>query len=191
MQHFELKLHLNTWKNANEAELVKGCLSGNPRAQKALYDRLSPKMFSICLRYMGNREAAADVLQDGFVTLYSKLGSYLGEGSFEGWARRIFVNTALMSLRKSDVLRDSDDINEVCDICDAGVNVVQNIGYKELTEMIGELPSGFRTVFNLYVVEGYSHKEIGEMLGISENTSRSQLQRARVMLQNKITGNER
>lgn len=190
MQHFDLKLHLNTWKDVDEADLVKACLSGNPRAQKALYDRLSPKMYSLCLRYMGDRESAADVLQDGFVTLYSKLDSYLGEGSFEGWARRIFVNTALMSLRKSDVLRDSEEIDAAFDISESGVNAVQSIGYKELTGMIGELPAGYRTVFNMYVVEGYSHKEIGEILGISENTSRSQLQRARVLLQNKLTGKE-
>jgi len=190
MQHFELKLHLNTWKDASEAELVKACLAGNPRAQKAMYDRLSPKMFSLCLRYMGDGDRAADVLQDGFVTLFSKLDSYSGEGSFEGWARKIFVNTALMSLRKSDVLRDSEDIDAAFEISEAGVTAIQSIGYKELTGMIGELPTGFRTVFNLYVVEGYSHKEIAEMLGISENTSRSQLQRARVMLQNKLMGKE-
>ena len=143
-------------------------------------------MFPICIRYMGSRDLAEDVLQDGFVTLFSKLDTFSGEGSFEGWARKIFVNTALMSLRKSDVLKESDDIDAAWDVSSDSPTVFQNLGYEELMTMITSLPSGFRTVFNMYVIEGYSHKEIGESLGISENTSRSQLQRARVMLQHKI-----
>ena len=143
-------------------------------------------MFPICIRYMGNRALAEDVLQDGFVTLFSKLDTFSGEGSFEGWARKIFVNTALMSLRKSDILKESDDIDSAWDVSSDSPTVFENLGYEELMKMIASLPSGFRTVFNMYVIEGYSHKEIGESLGISENTSRSQLQRARVMLQNKI-----
>jgi RNA polymerase sigma-70 factor (ECF subfamily) len=135
---------------------------------------------------MGDRMAAEDVLQDGFVTLFTKLDSFSGIGSFEGWARKIFVNTALMSLRKSDVLKDTGDIEEARGVIGDQVSAVQEIGYKELVRLVGELPAGFRTVFNMYVVEGYSHKEIGEALGISENTSRSQLQRARTLLQSKI-----
>jgi RNA polymerase sigma-70 factor (ECF subfamily) len=135
---------------------------------------------------MGNREEAEDVLQEGFVTLFSKLDSYSGAGSFEGWARKIFVNTALMQLRKNDVLKESEDLEGAWDISSQDPTVIQNIGYQELLELIESLPPGFRTVFNMYVIEGYSHKEIGEALGISENTSRSQLQRARVILQKKI-----
>jgi RNA polymerase sigma-70 factor (ECF subfamily) len=135
---------------------------------------------------MGSREEAEDVLQEGFVTLFSKLDSYSGAGSFEGWARKIFVNTALMQLRRNDVLKESEDLEGAWDISSQDPTVIQNIGYQELLEIIEGLPPGFRTVFNMYVIEGYSHKEIGEALGISENTSRSQLQRARMILQRKI-----
>ena len=160
--------------------------AGDRRAQKAVYDLLAPKMYAVCLRYMGNKEQAEDVLQDGFVTLFSKLGSYLGEGSFEGWARKIFVNTALMSLRKKDALKDSEDVDAARGIVSEEPSAIQKIGYKDLIAMIAALPPGFRTVFNMYVLEGYSHKEIAKELGISETTSRSQLQRARLLLQSKI-----
>jgi len=188
MQHFSIELHLNSRKDNDKSfkRLVKACLKGDAEAQRALYDSLSPKMFPVCLRYMSSREEAEDVLQEGFVTLFSKLDSYSGAGSFEGWARKIFVNTALMQLRKNDVLKESEDLEGAWDISSQDPTVIQNIGYQELLEIIESLPTGFRTVFNMYVIEGYSHKEIGEALGISENTSRSQLQRARMILQKKI-----
>ena len=178
MQLFGRKSHLKDWLDKAKA--------GDRRAQEAVYDLLAPKMYAVCLRYMGNKEQAEDVLQDGFVTLFSKLGSYLGEGSFEGWARKIFVNTALMSLRKHDVLRQSEDVDAARNMVGDAPSATDNIGYQELLKYISELPPGFRVVFNMYVIEGYSHKEIGEELGISEVTSRSQLQRARMLLQDKI-----
>jgi len=135
---------------------------------------------------MGDRMKAEDVLQDGFVTLFTKLDSYSGQGSFEGWARKIFVNTALMALRRSDVLKDSEDVGEIRNMASGDVSAIQKMGYNELMALVAELPAGFRTVFNMYVIEGYSHKEIADELGISEVTSRSQLQRARVLLQRKI-----
>ena len=138
------------------------------------------------MRYIGDRDAAADILQDGFITLFTRLESYKGEGSFEGWARRIFVTTALMSLRKKDALKMSEELETVrgmkADLPSQG----ENIGYKELMKLVMTLPPGFRTVFNMYAIEGYTHKEIGEALGISETTSRTQLSRARIWLQNKI-----
>ena len=161
-------------------------MKGDRAAQKRLYDLLAPKMFPVCMRYIGDRVQAEDLLQEGFITLFTRLDSYKGEGSFEGWARKIFVTTALMSLRKKDALKMSDDLEAARGIKAETVNQVQNIGYKELMELVMSLPDGFRTVFNLYVIEGYSHKEIGEMLGISEITSRSQLSRARIILQNRI-----
>lgn len=193
MQLFGLDLHLNSREQQNEkgsdaywAGLVDACKRGDKLSQKAMYDALSRKMFAVCLRYMSNREEAEDVLQDGFVTLFSKLQTYSGAGSFEGWARKIFVNTALMSLRKKDVLRQSEDVDAAWNISGSDPSPVQKIGYEELGKMISELPPGFRTVFNMYIVEGYSHKEIAKALGVSEATSRSQLQRARAMLQGKI-----
>ena len=148
-------------------------------------------MFPVCIRYAGDRDVAQDILQDGFITLYSKLDDFKGDGSFEGWARRIFVTTALMYLRKKDALKMSDDLEAARGMKSETVTQTQNIGYKELMSLIMTLPPGFRTVFNLYAVEGYSHKEIGEMLGISESTSRTQLSRARIWLQNKIKEREK
>lgn len=167
--------------------LVESCKKGDRGAQKSLYERLSPRMFAVCLRYSGSdRQQAEDWLQDGFVTLFSKLDSYKGEGAFEGWARKIFVNTALMDLRKKDALKDSGELDEVRGMMSDIPSQTEDIGYKELMALLAAMPAGFRTVFNMYVVEGYSHKEIAEALGISEVTSRSQLARARTWMQERI-----
>ena len=182
MQLFGNKKHLDT----READWIEGAKKGERRSQKAIYDMLSAKMMAVCMRYMGDKDSAEDVLQDGFVTLFSKIDSYSGAGSFEGWARKIFVNTALMSLRKKDALKDSEDVDAARGIVSEEPSAIQKIGYKDLIAMIAALPPGFRTVFNMYVLEGYSHKEIAKELGISETTSRSQLQRARLLLQSKI-----
>ncbi len=169
-----------------ESKLIDLCKEGNRIAQKTVYDRLAPKMFPVCIRYVGDRGVAEDMLQDGFVTLFSKLDTYKGDGSFEGWARKVFVNTCLMYLRKKDALKMSEDIDLARNISSGWSDQVQNIGYKELMRLITSMPHGFRTVFNLYVLEGYSHKEIAEMLGITEVTSRTQLSRARLWLQGKL-----
>lgn len=169
-----------------DLKLIESCREGDRAAQKVLYERLAPRMFPVCIRYIGDREAAEDVLQDGFVTLFTRLDSYKGEGSFEGWARKIFVTTALMELRRKDALKMSDELDVVRGMKSETVSQLQSIGYKDLMNLITQLPPGFRTVFNLYAVEGFTHKDIGEMLGISETTSRTQLSRARAWLQNKI-----
>ena len=129
---------------------------------------------------------AQDVLQEGFITLFTHLDSYKGDGSFEGWARKIFITTALMELRRKDALKMSEELDVVRGMKTETVSQLQNIGYKDLMKLIATMPAGFRTVFNLYAVEGFTHKDIGEMLGISETTSRTQLSRARTWLQNKI-----
>ena len=141
---------------------------------------------AVCLRYMGNKDDAEDVLQEGFVTVFTKIGSYSGAGSFEGWARKIFVNTALMHLRRTDALGLSDDIEEARTLFTEEATPIERIGYKELLRMIAALPPEYRTVFNLYVLEGYSHKDISDELGCTEATSRSRLQRARLKLQEMI-----
>ena len=199
MQRFDKKQHLNTRRDLKNQpgereggsksemqDLIEACKRSERPAQRRLYDFLSPKMFPLCLRYMGNRDSAEDILQEGFVTLFTKLDSFSGEGSFEGWARKIFVNTALMSLRRTDALKLSEDLETAWGVSSENESAVQTMGYKELMGLISQLPAGFRTVFNMYVIEGYSHKEIAGMLGISEATSRSQLQRARMMLQKRI-----
>lgn len=147
-------------------------------------------MFPLCMRYLGDRALAEDILQDGFVTLFTRLDSYKGEGSFEGWARRIFVTTSLMSLRKKDALKMSENLEAARGLRTDTATQIQNIGYKELMDLIMTLPPGFRTVFNMFAIEGYSHKEIGEMLGITETTSRTQLSRARAWLQERIKKRE-
>lgn len=195
MKRFRVKLHLITWARDEESlggrrsleELVAACKDGNRDAQKRLFDILAPKMMAVCLRYMGNREDAEDVLQEGFVTLFTKLESYNGSGAFEGWARKVFVNTALMHLRKNDVLGESDDIDEARSLFTEEATPLQKMGYKELMQIISSLPPDARTVFNMYVVEGYSHKEIAATLGCTEATSRSKLQRARLQLQEMIS----
>lgn len=167
-------------------KIVNACRKGDRGAQKQLYDVLSAKMFAVCIRYMGDRQDAEDVLQEGFVTLFTKIGMFSGEGSFEGWARRIFVNTALMSLRKKDALKMSGGLDSVQEMSSDRPSQVQDMGYKEIMRIVASLPAGYRTVFNMYVVEGYSHNDIADALGISAVTSRSQLQRARMLLQEKI-----
>ena len=194
MKRFWTKLHLYTWTweenspgGASSPErLAAACKEGDAKAQKRLFDALAPKMMAVCLRYMGNREDAEDILQEGFVTLFTKLDSYQGAGSFEGWARKIFVNTALMHLRRTDALGLSDDISEARGLFSEEATPLQKIGYRELMQLIAQLPADARTVFNMYVVEGYSHKDIAQELGCTEATSRSKLQRARLRLQELI-----
>lgn len=166
--------------------LLQDCKAGNRKAQKQVFDALAPKMMAVCLRYMGSREDAEDVLQEGFITLFTKLDSYQGTGSFEGWARRIFINTALMHLRRTDALGLSDDISEARGLFTEEATPVQKMGYRELMRLVAALPPDARTVFNMYVVEGYSHREIAKELGCTEATSRSKLQRARIRLQEMI-----
>lgn len=171
-------------------KLIDSCIKGDRASQRVLYDRLAPRMFPLCIRYVCDRSVAEDVLQDGFITLFTRLQDFKGDGSFEGWARKIFVTTALMSLRKKDALKMSEDLELARNLKAENSSQLQNLGYKDLMALITELPPGFRTVFNMYAIEGYSHKEIGEILGISETTSRTQLSRARIWLQNKIKERE-
>lgn len=172
----------------NEQQLIEGCKSGNRLAQKELYDTYSRKMMGVCLRYVNDRETARDVLQDGFVKVFTGIGSYSGAGSFEGWMRKVFVNCALEYLRKSDVLRESIDLDSTAELSNTGSSAVSDLSARELLGVIQTLPDGFRTVFNLFAIEGFSHREIGELLGITESTSRSQYTRARQLLQRKING---
>ena len=179
----------DTVDGTSEQRTIDLCIKGDRNAQKVLFDLLAPRMYPVCIRYVGDREVAQDILQDGFVTLFSKLGSYKGEGSFEGWARRIFINTALMHLRKKDALKMSDELENARHLSSDIAGQMEDMGYKELMSLVTSLPPGFRTVFNMYVIEGYSHKEIADILGISETTSRTQLSRARTWLQKRIKEN--
>ncbi len=170
----------------NEQLLIEGCRKGNRLAQKELYDTYSRKMMGVCLRYANERETARDLLQDGFVKVFTSIGSYSGTGSFEGWMRKIFVNCALEYLRKTDVLREAVDLDNTTELSNPDSSAVSNMSAKELMQLVRELPAGFRTVFNLFAIEGFSHKEISELLNITESTSRSQFTRAKQLLQRKI-----
>jgi len=170
-------------------ELIESCKSNNRDAQYKLYSLLSGKMFAVCLRYAKNREAAEDLLQEGFVKVFVNIDKFRGEGSFEGWVLRIIVNTAVEHYRKSTKMypvMNVDDINKDIPWADTG----DELELEDLMKMIDKLSHGYKTVFNLYVVEGFSHKEIGEMLEISEGTSKSQLARARYLLMDMVKKSE-
>ncbi|MBV4358299.1 RNA polymerase sigma factor [Pinibacter aurantiacus] len=159
----------------------------NRRSQEALYQKFSPKMYAICLRYASNADDAADLLQEGFIKVFKNLQKFRGEGSFEGWMRRVFVNTCIEHFRKKVYLNSITE-NEERTIEDYSANALDNLAEKDIVQLIQELSPGYRTVFNLYVVEGFSHKEIGDLLQISEGTSKSQLARAKMLLQKRVKG---
>ena len=169
----------------SESDLIQGCLAGDRRMQEELYRRFSPRMYGVCLRYAGNAEEAEDILQEGFIKIYKKLNSYRGEGSFEGWIRRIFVNTAIEHFRRKTYQQPITEKHETT-VEAQYLSVLDELAEKDILKLIQELSPGYRTVFNLYVVEGYTHKEIGDMLNISEGTSKSQLSRAKLVLQDLV-----
>ena len=153
--------------------------------QELLYHRFSPKMYSVCLRYSGNAEDARDLLQEGFIKIFKNLSKYRGDGSFEGWIRRIFVNTSIEHFRKKVYLQDVTETQERT-LEDKEWNVLDELAEKDIMKMIHQLSPGYKAVFNMHVVEGYSHKEIAEMLGINEGTSKSQLARAKMVLKKMV-----
>ena len=155
--------------------------------QEELYNRFSGKMYAVCLRYSNNADDAQDLLQEGFIKVYRNLHRFRAEGSFEGWVRRVFVNSSIEHFRKKSVQLASVSEREEETIGDNDINALDTLAEKDIINLIRELSPGYRTVFNLYVVEGYSHSEIAGLLGISEGTSKSQLARARGVLQKKVT----
>lgn len=169
-----------------EEEMIAGSLKQDEKAQKALYDSFSGKMMGVALRYCTNMEEAEDVLQDGFIKVFSKLDSYNREGVFEGWIRRIVVNTALDYIRKSKNERFHLDVTEVDYLLADQTVIIEGLAAEDLLKVIQELPVGYKTVFNLFAIEGYTHKEIAEELGVTVNTSKSQYSRARTFLQKKL-----
>jgi RNA polymerase sigma factor (sigma-70 family) len=166
-----------------DKELIETCLKDNPKAQKMLYDTYSSVLFGICLRYSKNEEEAQDILQDSFIKIFTKLDTYQFTGSFEGWLKRIVTNTSIEYYRKKITMEHLEEIgfNPYLAIdSDRGLEV------EELLKMIQELPEGYRMVFNMYAIDGYTHGEIATKLNISEGTSKSQLSRARAYLQRKF-----
>ncbi|MDQ6609447.1 MAG: RNA polymerase sigma factor [Bacteroidota bacterium] len=166
----------------SDSDLIEGCIQGNRKMQRELYQRFAPKMYGVCLRYAANAEEAEDILQEGFIKVFKKIGSFRSEGSFEGWVRRIFVNTAIEHYRKKIYLQPITDLEENT-LEGKYLSVLDSLAEKDIINLVQQLSPGYRTVFNMYVVEGYTHKQIAELLGISEGTSKSQLSRAKQILQ--------
>lgn len=155
--------------------------------QEELYNRFAPKMYAVCLRYANNSDDAQDLLQEGFIKVYKNLHRFRAEGSFEGWVRRVFVNSSIEHFRKKSAKLSTMSDKEENTIEDSDITALDNLAAKDIINLIQDLSPGYRTVFNLYVVEGYAHKEIGELLNISEGTSKSQLARAKAILQKKVS----
>ena len=169
-----------------DEQLIKGCKEKNATAQRQLYERFAKKMMGLCLRYSDCEEEAQDLLQDGFIKVFERINSYSGSGSLEGWIKKVMVNTALDNFRKKKHERFQIELENEKNQLAVHEEAHDNLSAKELLKIIQRLPAGYRTVFNLYVIDGYSHKEIGEMLGITESTSKSQFSRARLQLQKTI-----
>jgi RNA polymerase sigma factor (sigma-70 family) len=167
--------------------LIKKASGGDNQSFQQIYDAIAGKMYSLCLRYAGNVTDANDWFQEGFLKLYRNLAGFRGDGSFEGWARKIFVGICIDSIKKRSLLFPV--VNEEMDTPSDNLNGYDKLTNEDLMRSIRRLPDGYRTVINLYLVEGFTHKEIGEILNISEEGSRSQLFRARVLLQKVLSDN--
>lgn len=174
-----------------DESIIKGCIAGKRSAQNALYRKFSAMMLSVCMRYTQNRDEAEDILQEAFIKIFQNIATFRGEGSFEGWMKRIMINHALNHYRKNKKMPFHQDIDEINE--QEILNKEEISGHHEvisadiLLSLIQLLPHGYRMVFNLYVFEEYSHKEIGKELNISENTSKTQLLKARRMLRRKLS----
>ncbi len=178
-------MKLSIRKSYTLEELIKGCRKGDPKAQRELFNRLSRRMLGICTRYVKVRAEAEDIMISGFMKVFDRISQFKGEGSFEGWMMKIMINEALSFIRKSKAMWVEVDIEHASAQPDTAW-AESNLNSSDLVKLVQDLPTGYRTVFNLYAIEGFSHKEIGEMLNINENTSKSQLSRARSLLQSRI-----
>ncbi|MCP4459994.1 MAG: sigma-70 family RNA polymerase sigma factor [Cytophagales bacterium] len=176
-------LRLNT--SVKEHQLIRDCKHKKSKAQKAVYDKYASLMLVVCARYINDRMEAEHVMVGGMVKVFEKIGQFQEQGSFEGWIRRIMVNESLMYLRKNKNMSLESDFEEVIEEPNYD-ELTQAVAADELLRLIEELPVGYRTVFNLYAIEGYKHEEVGKLLGISTGTSKSQLNRARKLLQKQL-----
>lgn len=166
-------------------DLLKGCKAGDRKTQELLYRQTASKMLAVCMRYARDQMEAEDVLQLGYIKVFQKINEYRGDGSFEGWIRRVMVNTAIESYRRNLRTLAVVPIEDAYEQPSTGFDF-NNLGMQDLLNLISKLADGYRIVFNMYIIEGYSHKEIAETLGISEGASKSQLSRARAILKQEI-----
>jgi RNA polymerase sigma factor (sigma-70 family) len=168
----------------DEKTLIEGCNKGLESYRYELYKRFSGKMFVVCKRYAGNKEDAQDYLQDGFIRVFQKLNTFQHNGSLEGWIRRVIVHTCLNHLRSRKIMLDLPENTPLHDV--NAPNALNDMSEQELLKMISQMPPGYRTIFNLYAIDGFDHAEIAKELSINEGTSRSQLAKARMYLKNTI-----
>lgn len=166
----------------NDETLVDKCIAGDPKGQQLLFDRFSPLMMGVVLRYINDKERANDVLQDAFIKVFKNLSRFKKKGSLEGWVRRIVVNTALDQIRKNKKFQKNVEIDDISINMSKASDAEEQLEAESLMQIVQQLPEGYRLVFNMYAIEGYSHKEIAEQLAISESTSKSQYSRAKSTL---------
>ncbi len=183
-------MKLQIKRSLTENDVIEGCRGGNHKAQRQLYELYSSRMLGLCRRYISDQQEAEDVLIKGFLRVFEKIGQFRGDGSFEGWIKRIMINESLAYLRKNKAMYVEVDIDKAGQLPNYGM-LSGALETEDLLRMVNALPMGYRSVFNLYAIEGYSHKEIAEMLNINESTSKSQLSRARAVLQGKLREAER
>ncbi len=172
--------------NQEEQNIIKGCIKGDKKSQYALYEKFKKDVFGLCMRYAKDRPEAEDMMQEGFIKVYSDLYQYRPIGPLGGWIRRVVINSCLRFIRKRKRLVFNDYSDEMSTNLQSHDNVESDLSAKDLIKIIQRLPEGYRLVFNLYVIEGFSHKEIAEQLGISVNTSKSQLSRAKANLRKEL-----
>src|ERR1700712_4772147 len=170
-------------------DLVERCKANERKAQEMLYKQFASKMLGVCMRYAADKMEAEDMLQNGFIRVFQKLADFRGEGSFEGWIRRIMVHSSIEYYRKHHKMLQVADLDEHNEPS-VNATAMANLGAKDLMALIQRLSPGYRMVFNLYAIEGYSHREIGEIMGMTEGASKSQLSRARGILKEQIVQSE-
>lgn len=181
--NFLQKDRINPLNNPNsDKEIVSACLRGDAVAQRRLYDTFAPRMMGLCLRYSTSRDEAQDILQEGFIKVFEKLGQFEGKGALGGWIRMIIINTALINIRKNQKWAHTEDVDDMVDLSNSDHSVLESMAADELMELVRKLPTGYRAVFNLFAIEGYGHKEIAKELGVSESTSKTQFKKARSYL---------
>lgn len=174
----------------SEQNLLSGCLNQDKVCQKALYEKYKVTLFRVCLRYAKDRMEAEDMLQDGFIKIFTDLHQFNAKGALGAWMRRVVVNVALQHIRKHKKFQAIVDLEHISNEYQTGEVAITNLNAEALVSLIQKLPAGYRTVFNLYVIEGYSHKEIAKLLNINENTSKSQLSKAKATLRNQLQKQE-
>jgi RNA polymerase sigma-70 factor (ECF subfamily) len=170
----------------DDATLIKECVKGNAKAQRFLFDKFAPKMLTVCIRYAKYKSDAEDVLQDAFIKVFNKISEFKNEGSLEGWIRRIMVNTSLDQIRKNSKFSNDTDLEAVSYKLENNDFTFENLISEDLLKLINSMPNGYRIVFNMFAIEGYSHQEIASTLGVTENTSKSQYLRARSFLKKEL-----